>query len=145
VAGFLFWVMNGRDLAALLHLRRFLFSRHGSLRKRCSHQCGTEQGEAGNSQSKKSDADRLILVLGEVTNVGSDRSQLARMAQEAKVALKTEKLDAVADRGYFNGEEILACGRASARTSVRPIDVLNALSGFCSCAAAQSRPARFSR
>jgi hypothetical protein len=52
------------------------------------------------------------------------------MAQEAKVALKTEKLDAAADRGYFNGEEILACGRASARTSVRPIDVLNALSGF---------------
>ena len=46
------------------------------------------------------------------------------------MALKTEKLDA--DRGYFNGEEILAGGRASARTSVRPIDVLNALSGFCS-------------
>jgi len=67
------------------------------------------------------------------------------MAQEAKVALKTEELDAAADRGYFNGEEILACGRASARTSVRPIDALNALSGFCSSAAAQSRPARFSR
>ena len=30
------------------------------------------------------------------------------MAQEAKVALKTEMLDAVADRGYFTGEEILA-------------------------------------
>ncbi len=61
------------------------------------------------------------------------------------MALKTEKLDAAADRGYFNGEEILACGRASARTSLRQIDVLNALSGFCSSAAAQSRPARFSR
>jgi hypothetical protein len=35
--------------------------------------------------------------------------------------------------------------RRSARTSVRPIDVLNALSGFGSCAATQSRPARFSR
>jgi hypothetical protein len=35
--------------------------------------------------------------------------------------------------------------RRSARTSVRPIDILNALSGFCSSAAAQSRPARFSR
>jgi hypothetical protein len=33
----------------------------------------------------------------------------------------------------------------AARTSVRPIDVLNALLGFCSSAAAQSRPARFSR
>ena len=35
--------------------------------------------------------------------------------------------------------------RRSTRTRVRPIDVLNALSGFCSSAAAQSRPARFSR
>jgi transposase len=35
--------------------------------------------------------------------------------------------------------------RRSARTSVRPIDVLNALSGFCSSAAAQSRPALISR
>src|SRR5216683_2320528 len=33
----------------------------------------------------------------------------------------------------------------SARRTVRPIDLLNALSGFCSCAAAQSQPARFSR
>src|SRR5258708_5061448 len=35
--------------------------------------------------------------------------------------------------------------RRSAHASVRPIDVLNALSSFCSSAAAQSRPARFSR
>ncbi len=34
------------------------------------------------------------------------------MAKEAKAALHTEKLDAVADRGYFNGEEILACEQA---------------------------------
>ena len=33
----------------------------------------------------------------------------------------------------------------AARTTARPIDVLNALSGFCSSAAAQSRPAQFSR
>src|ERR1700737_2664695 len=32
--------------------------------------------------------------------------------------------------------------RRSARTSVRLIDALNALSGFCSSAAAQSQPAR---
>jgi transposase len=34
------------------------------------------------------------------------------VAKEAKAALHTEKLDAVADRGYFNGEEILACEQA---------------------------------
>ena len=49
-----------------------------------------------------------LIVAHEVTNVGSDRSQLATMAKEAKAALRAERLEAVADRGYFNGEEILA-------------------------------------
>jgi transposase len=35
------------------------------------------------------------------------------MAKETKAALEVEKLDAVADRGYFNGEEILAWTAAS--------------------------------
>ena len=42
-------------------------------------------------------------------DVGSDRSQLARVAKEAKATLQTDRLEAVADRGYFNGEEIVAC------------------------------------
>jgi len=49
----------------------------------------------------------------EVTNVGSDRSQLSPMAKAAKATLAVEKLDAIADRGYFNGEELLACDKAS--------------------------------
>ena len=34
------------------------------------------------------------------------------MAKEAKAVLCTDELEAVADRGYFNGEEILACDEA---------------------------------
>jgi Transposase DDE domain len=34
------------------------------------------------------------------------------MAKETKATLEVEKLDVVADRGYFNGEEILACEEA---------------------------------
>lgn len=34
------------------------------------------------------------------------------MATEAKAVLQTEKLEAVADRGCYSGEEILACHRA---------------------------------
>ena len=49
-----------------------------------------------------------LIVAHEVTNVGSDRSELAAMAKAAKAALRAERLDAVADRGYFNSEEILA-------------------------------------
>ena len=36
----------------------------------------------------------------EVTNVGSDRSQLANTAQAAQPALEMESLEVVADRGY---------------------------------------------
>jgi len=34
------------------------------------------------------------------------------MAKQAKAALRAERLEAVADRGYFNSEEILACEQA---------------------------------
>jgi transposase len=53
-----------------------------------------------------------LIIAHEVTNEGSDRAQLSPMAQAAKAALGVEKLDAVADRGYFSGEEILACDNA---------------------------------
>jgi transposase len=55
------------------------------------------------------DTEHHLIVAHEVTNAGADRSQLAAMAHAAKAALHTDKLEAVADRGYFKGEEILAC------------------------------------
>ena len=45
----------------------------------------------------------------EVTNVGHDRDQLSNMAGQAKEAMGVEALDVLADRGYFEGEEVLAC------------------------------------
>jgi transposase len=53
-----------------------------------------------------------LIITHEVTNVGSDRAQLSHMAKQAKATLQVERLDAVADRGYFGGEEILACENA---------------------------------
>jgi len=50
-----------------------------------------------------------LIITHEVTNVGNDRSQLAHTAKEAKATLEATSLNVVADRGYFNGEEILAC------------------------------------
>ena len=44
--------------------------------------------------------------------MGSDRSQLASTAKAAKEAIGTETLDAIADRGYFNGDEIKTCDDA---------------------------------
>src|SRR3981081_4467307 len=58
------------------------------------------------------DTTNHLIVAHEVTNIGTDRSQLATMAQATKAALRSDSLDVVADRGYFKGEEILACEQA---------------------------------
>src|SRR5579871_3126427 len=58
------------------------------------------------------DTEHHLIVTHEVTNSGSDRAQLANMAKQAKAVLGTETLEAVADRGYFSGPEILACHEA---------------------------------
>ena len=58
------------------------------------------------------DTKHHLIVAHEVTNEGSDRAQLAKMAEQTKAALETDTLDVVADRGYFKGEKILACEEA---------------------------------
>ena len=73
---------------------------------------GRGSGVVGYNVQTAVDTEHHLIVSHEVTNVGSDRSQLARMAEQTKAALGVEKLDAVADRGYFSGEEILACDQA---------------------------------
>jgi hypothetical protein len=58
------------------------------------------------------DTEHHLIIAHEVTNIGSDRAQLANIASRAKAVLGVEKLEAVADRGYYSGEEILACDKA---------------------------------
>ena len=55
------------------------------------------------------DTETHLIVAHEVTNIGNDRSQLANMSEQAREATGIEKLAVVADRGYFSGEEVLAC------------------------------------
>ena len=55
------------------------------------------------------DAEHHLIVAHDVTNVGHDRTQLSSMAMKARDALGTERVTALADRGYFNAPEILAC------------------------------------
>jgi hypothetical protein len=45
----------------------------------------------------------------EVTNAVTDQGQLSTMASKAKELLGVESLEVVADRGYYNGEEVKAC------------------------------------
>jgi transposase len=73
---------------------------------------GKGSGIVGYNVQSAVDTEHHLIITHEVTNVGTDRSQLAHVAKETKAILEADNLDVVADRGYFNGEEILACEKA---------------------------------
>ena len=73
---------------------------------------GRGSGMVGYNVQAAVDTTNHPIVAHEVTNVGTDKAQLANVAGQAKEALHTDKLEAVADRGYFKGEEVLACEEA---------------------------------
>jgi hypothetical protein len=73
---------------------------------------GRGSGVVGYNVQVAVETEHHLIITHEVTNVGTDRSQLSPVAKEAKATLEVDKLDAVADRGYFNSEEILACEEA---------------------------------
>src|SRR6266702_2378744 len=73
---------------------------------------GRGSGVVGYNVQVAVDTEHHLIVTHEVTNVGTDRSQLAHVAKETKATLEATNLDVVADRGYFNSEEILACEQA---------------------------------
>jgi transposase len=73
---------------------------------------GRGSGVVGYNVQVAVEAEHHLIITHEVSNEGSDRSQLSPVAKEAKTILEVENLDAVADRGYFNSKEILACEEA---------------------------------
>jgi transposase len=70
---------------------------------------GKGTGTVGYNVQAAVDAKHHLIVAHEVTNVGHDRDQLANMGAQAKAEMGVENLDVLADRGYFSGEEVLAC------------------------------------
>ena len=73
---------------------------------------GRGSGVVGYNVQAAVDIDHHLIVAHDVVQTGSDRAQLAPMAEKAKSALGVEKLAVVADRGYFSSEQILQCSRA---------------------------------
>lgn len=73
---------------------------------------GRGSGVVGYNVQAAVDTKRHLIVTHEVTQSGSDRSQLAPMSKKTKQVLGVDKLDVVADRGYFSSEEILECANA---------------------------------
>ncbi len=70
---------------------------------------GRGTGMVGYNVQTAVDAEHHLIVAHEVTNLGHDRTQLAPMALKAQEATGCEELTALADRGYYNGEQVLAC------------------------------------
>src|SRR5271169_3116315 len=73
---------------------------------------GKDTGIVGYNVQIAVDTQHHLIVAHEVTNVGSDRHQLASMANQARAEMVVETLNVVADRGYYDSQEIFACEAA---------------------------------
>src|SRR4051794_3292605 len=73
---------------------------------------GRGTGMVGYNVQSAVDTKHHLIVAHEVINVGNDRAQLSTMATQAREAMGQETLTVIADRGYFDGEEIVACDQA---------------------------------
>ena len=79
---------------------------------------GRGTGMVGYNVQMAADTKHHLIVAHDVINVGHDRSELWPMAKQAREAIGKEKLEVIADRGYFSGTEILACEQAGIKTLV---------------------------
>jgi len=70
---------------------------------------GKDTGIVGYNVQMAVDTQHHLIVAHEVTNVGTDRHQLSNMAEQARTEMDVENLEAVADRGYYEGQEIKDC------------------------------------
>jgi len=70
---------------------------------------GKDTGIVGYNVQAAVDTEHHLIVAHEVTNVGTDRHQLSNMAEQARTEMDVENLEAVADRGYYEGQEIKDC------------------------------------
>ena len=70
---------------------------------------GKGTGIVGYNVQTAVDVEHHLIVAHEVTNVGHDRTQLVPMAVRAQEATGNKEITVLADRGYFNGDQVLAC------------------------------------
>lgn len=92
---------------------------------------GRGNGIVGYNVQTAVDAKHHLIVAHEVTNRGHDRQQLSPMAQQAGQAIGKEQLTVLADRGYFNGEQIRKCEQNGIATLVpKPLTSNNKAAGL---------------
>jgi transposase len=74
---------------------------------------GRGSGVVGYNVQTAVETQHHLIIAHEVTNKGNDTAHLANMAEQAKAVLAVDKLEVVADRGYFDGRQVLACDQAN--------------------------------
>ena len=70
---------------------------------------GRGSGIVGYNVQAAVEAEHHLIVAHDVVMTGSDKAQLAAISSKAKAAMGVARLEVLADRGYFSGEEIIAC------------------------------------
>ncbi len=77
------------------------------------------------------DVQHHLIVAHEVTSSGSDQGQLVKMANQARVAIGSDEIAIVADRGYYGGEQLLECANNGISTYVpKPLTSSGTKRGF---------------
>lgn len=92
---------------------------------------GRGSGVVGYNVQASVDTKHHLIVAHEVTTSGSDRAQLVPMSELTKKVLGADKLDVVADRGYYASEQIRECAKAGVSvTPPKPQTSNNKLKGL---------------
>ena len=84
---------------------------------------GRGSGVVGYNVQVAVDTEHHLIITHDVTNIGTDRAQLARMSKQARDTLGTNLIDVVADRGYFSSDEILECAQAGITVTLPALDI----------------------
>lgn len=76
---------------------------------RSMNSSGRETGIVGYNLQAAVDTKHHLIVAHEVVTEGNDRVQLVPMGLNAKHAMGVDAITVLADRGYYNGDQVLAC------------------------------------
>jgi transposase len=88
-------------------------------------------GVVGYNVQAAVDTTHHLIVAHDVINEGNDRAQLSPMSKKAKAAMGANKLEVLADSGYYNGVEILECSKADITATLpKPLTSSNQKKGM---------------
>jgi transposase len=92
---------------------------------------GRGSGVVGYNVQAAVDTKHHLIVTHDVVQTGNDTGQLSAMSKQTKQVLGVDKLDVVADRGYFSSEKILECANADITVTLpKPQTSNNKLKGL---------------